>query len=217
MKTKFAMLMLYACLQAEYHNHYGPMFKESWADKEQLHVGDPDIIETIMRAQTRFPDRPPIQAWRLYRQLTKKPLGLVTADKQEWLRLRNTLSKRLLQPRQVSYYATELNRITDDLITHIRRTRDDAGDAELANSLPHEMYRWSMECIGNVMFDQRLGCLEQCMPPRVEAFINAIQTMMASSINLIIYERLHYYLGTPLWKKHKAAWDQIFELGSTAT
>ena len=68
------------CLQAEYHKQYGPMFKESWADKEQFHVGDPHLIETIMRTQDKHhPDRPPIQAWRLYRKITEKPLGLVTS------------------------------------------------------------------------------------------------------------------------------------------
>ena len=68
------------------------------------------------------------------------------SEAEEWQRFRNTLSKRLLQPRQVSHYTRELNGITDDLITHIRRTRDQGGDDQLANSLPHEMYRWSMEC-----------------------------------------------------------------------
>lgn len=62
----------------------------------------------------------------------------------------------MLQPRQVSYYTAELNNITDDLITHIRRVRDASGDEaaaagesgeqQLANTLPNHMYRWSMEC-----------------------------------------------------------------------
>ena len=72
--------------------------------------------------------------------------GCACSEAEEWQRFRNTLSKRLLQPRQVSHYTRELNGITDDLITHIRRTRDQGGDDQLANSLPHEMYRWSMEC-----------------------------------------------------------------------
>ena len=65
------------------------------------------------------------------------------------------------------------------------------------------------------MFDQRLGCLQPRMPAEVEHFIESIQTMMASSIKLIIYEKLHYNCGTPIWKKHKAAWDEIFKIGAS--
>ena len=37
--------------------------------------------------------------------------------------------------------------------------------------------------------------------------------MMSSMEEIIIYEKLHYYFGTPIWKKHKAAWDEIFKIG----
>ena len=70
----------------------------------------------------------------------------VDSEKEEWLRIRQTLSSRMLRPMQIKYYVKELNTITDDLIEHIRRTRDERGDKGLANSLPNEMYRWSMEC-----------------------------------------------------------------------
>ena len=65
------------------------------------------------------------------------------------------------------------------------------------------------------MFDQRLRCLQPRMPAEVKHFIESIQTMMTSSIELIIYEKLHYYFGTPIWKKHKAAWDEIFKIGAS--
>lgn len=65
-------------LQEKYHNQYGPMFKEAWGPKTQLHVRDPDVIESIMRSEQKYPDRPPIESWRLYRKITGLPSGLVT-------------------------------------------------------------------------------------------------------------------------------------------
>ena len=67
------------CLQAEYHDKYGPIFSEKWGCNQQLHVCDPDVTEKVMRAQLKFPDRPPIQAWRLYRKITGLPNGIITA------------------------------------------------------------------------------------------------------------------------------------------
>lgn len=67
--------------------------------------------------------------------------------------------------------------------------------------------------MGNVLFDKRLGCLNDDLPPRVKEFIDAINSMMYSSLPLIILENLQYKLNTPFWKTHAKAWDKIFEVG----
>ena len=119
----------------------------------------------------------------------------------------------MLMPRHVSSYMPELDNITTDLISHIRRVRDDRGSKSLEASLSNEMYKWSMECVGHIVFDTRMGCLEPQLPPRVQEYINSINTMMTSSIMLIVGEQFHFKIGSPIWRKHKKAWDKIFELG----
>ena len=130
--------------------------------------------------------------------------------------MRNTINKRMLQPRHISSYTPELDRISSDLIRHIRRVRDERGAKSLAESLSNEMYKWSMECVGHIVFDTRMGCLQPQMPARVQEYINGIQSMMTSSIHLIVGEQFHYKVRSPIWWKHSKAWDKIFKIGESS-
>ena len=67
--------------------------------------------------------------------------------------------------------------------------------------------------VGSILFDRRLGCLEEPVPALVQEFIEAIEVMLASSLHIIIGETLHYKLSSQFWRKHQQAWDKIFEIG----
>lgn len=60
------------------------------------------------------------------------------------------------------------------------------------------------------MCEARLGCLNPKIPSRTQEFIDATQVMMESSVFLIVGDRLHQRLNSPVWRRHKAAWDKMF-------
>ena len=67
--------------------------------------------------------------------------------------------------------------------------------------------------IGTVLFETRLGCLDDVPPSRVQDFISAIDRMMSSSYELIVAPSIHKYMQSKSWKRHMDAWDMIFDIG----
>ena len=67
--------------------------------------------------------------------------------------------------------------------------------------------------VGMILFETRMGCLSPSIPSRVQEFIDAIDSMMASSLAIIVGEELHRKYDTRFWRRHKDAWDKIFEIG----
>ena len=72
------------------------------------------------------------------------------------------------------------------------------------------MYKWAMESIGTVLFESRLGCLDDQMPPDVQGFIDAIAEMFTSMFPAMFFYEKQKKLGSPYVKRHFAAWDTIF-------
>jgi hypothetical protein len=67
--------------------------------------------------------------------------------------------------------------------------------------------------VGTIVFNTRMGCLEDDIPRRVQEFINAIHQMTDSSYPIIAFDTLHQRLNSRFWRRHKEAWDTIFEIG----
>jgi len=65
--------------QGRQHQKYGKMYREKWGTKWQVHVADPCLIEKVYRQDGRYPHRPCLQSWVLYRHVIGKPNGLFTA------------------------------------------------------------------------------------------------------------------------------------------
>lgn len=65
---------------------------------------------------------------------------------EEWLRVRQVLSKQMLKPNSAVVKNLDFNDITDELIQHLRKVKASAGDEELSSKLPNEFYRWALEC-----------------------------------------------------------------------
>ena len=76
------------------------------------------------------------------------------------------------------------------------------------------MYILLVTAAGTFLFETRLGCLQPVVPERTRQFVFALQEMLESSLYLIVGERLHYRLNTPFWRRHAAAWDQLFDIGT---
>lgn len=65
-------------LQDRYSQIYGPIFKDNLGSVQNLHLCDPDMMEEVYRAQGKYPDRPPIEAWKEWRLHNGHKLGLLT-------------------------------------------------------------------------------------------------------------------------------------------
>ena len=71
--------------------------------------------------------------------------------------------------------------------------------------------------IGNIVFDTRMGCLDPCMPSRVQQFINAIEMMMSTSLKTAVGTEFFHKHNLQYWKNQSESWDKIFEISTYYT
>ncbi|ELU02696.1 hypothetical protein CAPTEDRAFT_199669 [Capitella teleta] len=200
--------------QAEQHAQYGRMFREKWGPHWQVHISDPDLIAQVYRQEGKYPNRPSIRSWQLYKEKNDLPMGLTTAEGKTWYKFRSEVSKQLLCPRSMSRMVEPLNNVSNDFIQKLRHTRKSRGVDHLKEQLQNELYKWGMEGAGTLLFETRLGCLDVQISERSELFIAAVTEMLESSLPLIIGETFHQKWNTKFWKRHSDAWDKIFQIGA---
>lgn len=111
-------------------------------------------------------------------------------------------------------YVKPLEKVTDDFITRCTTQLLDSKN-ELPNDFANEIHKWSLECIGLVALDTRLGCLDGELDPKSEPqqIINAAQFALR---NIAILELKAPYWRwfpsiSPMWKRYVRNMDYFVE------
>lgn len=81
--------------------------------------------------------------------------------------------------------------------------------------LTHDFrYIFTFSAIFRLLFESRIGCLQDPMPPESQGFINAVDRMFQSGQIMFLTspEFFRKYKLKP-WRDHEKAWDYIFNFG----
>ena len=92
--------------------------------------------------------------------------------------------------------------MTNDFLARCEQLRD--SKAELPDDFDNEIHKWSLECIGRVALDTRLGCLEPNLTPDSEPqqIINAAKHALRNVAVLELKMPFWRYFPTPIWTKY---------------
>lgn len=197
-------------VQRRFHAQYGRIFKERLGPVTNVSIADPNLVEELLRHEGKYPFRPPYDAWMLFKKMKKRSNGIVSAQGEEWRRIRSVLNGKLMKPKHAQKYLNKLSTISEDLTDKIQVVRDQ-NDKTVPDVL-NLLYAWSIECLGHVLIDKHFGCLLHDMPPRMNEFVKAIEKMMLTSHRLMVFSNIHKRLNTKDWRTHVAAWDKIIEV-----
>ncbi|MCJ8732765.1 hypothetical protein PDJAM_G00214960 [Pangasius djambal] len=75
--------------------------------------------------------------------------------------------------------------------------------------MSNELYRFSLEGISSILFETRIGCLENEIPAETQNFINSIAQMFTYTANVNLLPKwTRNYL--PFWRRYISGWDGIF-------
>uniref|UniRef100_A0A8B9NDE3 Methyltransferase 1, tRNA methylguanosine n=1 Tax=Accipiter nisus TaxID=211598 RepID=A0A8B9NDE3_9AVES len=196
-------------LQVEGRARYGPVWKASFGPILTVHVAEAGLIEQVLRQEGDFPVRSHLSSWKDYRVCRGHACGLLTAEGEEWQRLRRLLGRLLLRPRAVEGYAGPVADVVGDLLRRLQRQRD-RHPQHLVPDLAAEFYKFGLEGISSVLFASRLGCLEQEVPRDTETFIRSINTMFVMTLlTMAMPKPLHRLFPKP-WQTFCEAWDYMF-------
>ncbi|KAM4608829.1 cytochrome P450 [Polymixia lowei] len=198
-------------MQIEHSKIYGPLWKSKYGPLVIVNVASADLIEQVLRQEGRHPVRTDMPHWRSYRELRNQAYGPLTEMGAKWQRIRSILNPRMLKPKHVSCYSSAINEVVTDFIHMVACLRETRGQGVMVNDLAGELYKFAFEGICSVLFETRMGCLNEVVPEETQKFIFSVGEMFRLSPIVILFPKsLWPYLSS--WKHFVAAWDHLFKV-----
>ncbi|XP_055009232.1 sterol 26-hydroxylase, mitochondrial isoform X2 [Boleophthalmus pectinirostris] len=198
--------------QIEQSKVWGPLWKSNFGPMLLVNVASAELIEQVLRQDGRTPVRTDMPHWRSYRELRNKAYGPLSEMGEKWLHIRSILNPRLLKPKHVSSYTATLNDVVTDFIHKLSWLRDTSGGQEpVVHTLVDELYKFAFESICSVLFETRMGCMEETIPEETQHFIFSVAEMLRLSQVVMIIPRPLWPYMPPYWK-FVEAWDYLFKV-----
>ncbi|XP_072253665.1 cytochrome P450 [Leuresthes tenuis] len=198
-------------MQIEHKKIYGPLWKSKYGPMVVVNVASAELIEQVLRQEGRHPVRTDMPHWRGYRELRNQAHGPLTEMGAKWQRIRSILNPRMLKPKHVSSYSDTINEVVTDFIGRVAWLRDTKGQGVMVNDLTAELYKFAFEGVCSVLFETRMGCMNEVVPEETQKFIFSVGEMLRLSPIIVLFPRsLWPYL--PPWKQFVATWDHLFKV-----
>ncbi|KAM4608995.1 sterol 26-hydroxylase, mitochondrial [Polymixia lowei] len=186
---------------------YGPMYRGGF---KSVSLNSVKLLEEILRQDEKFPSRGDMSLWTEYRDMRGLGYGPFTEEGERWYNLRTVLNKRMLHPKDSVQYGGVINEVVTDLINRIYHLRQISPTGDLVPNLSNEMYRFSLEGISSILFETRIGCLEQEIPAGTQDFIDSIAQMFSNSMTVVVLPKWSRNI-LPYWGRYIAGWEGIFK------
>ncbi|XP_078083897.1 sterol 26-hydroxylase, mitochondrial-like [Mustelus asterias] len=193
------------------HNQFGPL----WRTGQSVNVADSNLIEQILRQEGKYPMRATVNIWKEHRIIRGLANGPITAEGEEWHRIRTLLNKRMLRPQDAALYEGTINQVASDLTDRIRWLRSVNGSGLMVHNITKELRQYTFEVIAAILFEVRLGCLQENVPEETQRFIESVTIMFRNLVYCGHFPRwTRRWL--PLWKQYLTAWDTMFDFATKA-
>ncbi|RWS29023.1 cytochrome P450 315a1-like protein [Leptotrombidium deliense] len=215
------------------HKQLGPIFKDRTSvlnSTDIVFIADNKMMQSVYVNEGKHPMHLVPESWTLYNHLKNVRRGLFFMDGSEWSHLRAILNKLFLNRETVHEYTAVFNDVVSDLLrgwtTSIGNAasfsnKDANGEntkIAIINELEKDLYKWSIESLGSMIFGRRLGCVPNkhvaCQQLRhINEFVACVQQIFVESASMtLIPARYAYKLNLPVWKRFEKAADGAIEL-----
>ncbi|XP_062270456.1 sterol 26-hydroxylase, mitochondrial [Scomber scombrus] len=201
-------------LQGLQKSLYGPIWRSRFGPFDIVNVASPELIAQVIRQEGRYPVRADLPHWKEYRDLRGQAYGLHVDVGPEWYRIRSALNPKMLKLREVSAFAPIIHQVVGDLLHRIDLLRSRSEDQTTVSDVAAELYKFGFEGISSILFETRLGCLQEEIPQETLRFINAANDMLTMSETVVIFPRWSRGI-LPFWKRFVQAWDDLYDVAQT--
>nr|P0DOX0.1 RecName: Full=Cytochrome P450 27C1; AltName: Full=All-trans retinol 3,4-desaturase [Aquarana catesbeiana] len=200
-------------IQQNHIREYGRIFKSHFGPQFVVSIADRDMVAQILRAERDAPQRANMESWQEYRDLRGRSTGLISAEGKKWLAMRSVLRQKILRPRDVFIYAGGVNEVVSDLIKRIKTLRSREDDGETVTNVNDLYFKYSMEAVATILYECRLGCLQNEVPKQTLEYIEALE-LMFSMFKTTMYagaipKWLRPFIPKP-WEEFCRSWDGLF-------
>ncbi|XP_069576475.1 sterol 26-hydroxylase, mitochondrial [Brachyistius frenatus] len=201
-------------LQVFQKSLYGPIWRSRFGPFDIVNVATPDLIAQVIQQEGRFPVRAELPHWKEYRELRGQAYGLHVDTGLEWYRIRSALNPKMLKLQEVSTFAPIIHQVVGDLLRRFEVLRSRSPDQVTVSDVVAELYKFGFEGISSILFETRLGCLQEEIPQNTLRFIAAVNNMLMLSETVLLFPRWSRSI-LPFWKRFVQAWDDIYDVAQT--
>uniref|UniRef100_A0A8C7PSP9 Uncharacterized protein n=1 Tax=Oncorhynchus mykiss TaxID=8022 RepID=A0A8C7PSP9_ONCMY len=198
-------------MQVEHKKLYGPIWRSRFGPFDVVNVASPELISQVIRQEGRYPVRTELPHWKEYRDMRGQAYGLHVDTGPQWHRIRSVLNPKMLKLAEVSAYAPVIHQVVGDLLQRIESLRLRSQDHTTVPDLTAELYKFGFEGISSILFETRLGCLQEEIPKDTLKFIAAANNMLTLS-ETVLFLPLWTRNVLPFWKRFVQAWDDLVAL-----
>ncbi|XP_033256030.1 cytochrome P450 27C1 isoform X2 [Orcinus orca] len=108
----------------------------------------------------------------------------------------------------------EINQVIADLIKRIYFLKSQAEDGETVTNINDLFFKYSMEGVATILYESRLGCLENSVPQATMDYIEALELMFCTFKTSMYAGAIPRWL-RPLipkpWREFCRSWDGLFK------
>uniref|UniRef100_A0A672T027 Sterol 26-hydroxylase, mitochondrial-like n=1 Tax=Sinocyclocheilus grahami TaxID=75366 RepID=A0A672T027_SINGR len=196
----------------EHKRLYGPIWRSRFGPFDVVNVATAELIAQVIRQEGRYPVRTDLPHWKEYRDMRGQAYGIHVDTGPEWYRIRSALNPKMLKLKEVAAYAPIIHEVVSDLLQRVELLRLRSPDQVTVKDLASELYKFGFEGISSILFETRLGCLQEEIPTDTLRFISAVNDMLALSEMVLFFPRWTRHI-FPFWKRFVQAWDDLYDVG----
>ncbi|XP_051236377.1 cytochrome P450 27C1 [Dicentrarchus labrax] len=200
-------------IQMEHRKMYGKIFKSRFGPQLVVSVADRDLVAEVLRAEGVAPQRGNMESWKEYRDLRGRSTGLISAEGDDWLKMRSVLRQLIMRPRDVAVFSDDVNDVVDDLIKRVCILRSQQSDGATVHNVNDLFFKYAMEGVSAILYECRLGCLENKIPQETQDYIDALHLMFSSFKTTMYAGAIPKWLRTIIpkpWEEFCHSWDGLF-------
>lgn len=201
-------------IQLEHTQKYGKIFKTHFGPQLVVSIADRDMVAQVLRAEGVTPQRGNMDSWKEYRDLRGRSTGLISAEGEQWLKMRSVLRQLIMRPRDVAVFSDDVNQVVDDLIKRVCILRTQQPDGATVLDINDLFFKYAMEGVAAILYECRLGCLETVVPKNTQDYIAALNLMFSSFKTTMYAGAIPKWLRTIIpkpWEEFCQSWDGLFK------
>lgn len=201
-------------IQMKHKKMFGKIFKSRFGPQLVVSIADRDIVAEVLRAEGVAPQRANMESWKEYRDMRGRSTGLISAENEDWQRMRSVLRQLIMRPRDVAVFSDDVNRVVDDLVKKIELLRCQHSDRNTVFNVNDLFFKYAMEGIATILYECRLGCLEEDIPQDTQEYISALHLMFSSFKTTMYAGAIPKWLRPVFpkpWEEFCLSWDGLFK------
>ncbi|XP_043999470.1 cytochrome P450 27C1 [Gambusia affinis] len=200
-------------IQVEHTKKYGKIFKSHFGPQLVVSIADRELVAEVLRAEGPAPQRANMESWHEYRDMRGRSTGLISAEGEKWLDMRSVLRQLIMRPRDVAVFSDDVNKVVDDLIKRVYSLRAQQSDELTVLNVNDLFFKYAMEGVAAILYECRLGCLENNVPKETQDYIAALHLMFRSFKTTMYAGAIPKWLRPIIpkpWEEFCLSWDGLF-------